>query len=444
MVQTETNHMKKPLSCALLITLLVSASILVFATSFGVVQASAEVTGIIGSDTTWTKANSPYSLTGPVGVSSGVTLTIEHGVTVNSYGHYIQVNGTLVARGSSSDPIDFGGGEIKFTELSSDWNEETGSGCIIENMVSNTIIDINATSPKIANSSVYAISIKDGSPLISGNNLNNWRNFANTGITGIIGFSVYGGSPIVSNNNITGIIIGWGSPVIFGNNISRGSNNSNYAVINVYDGSPTISDNDIASGTYSFSAGFLYGSQVYPGIIAEGGNVFISDNKIYDCTLGIVAESGTIERNLIYNHTDVGIEIGNGIVQNNTVNDVKVGLKLNHSPSETTIIYNNFENCTQYRVYLDGTSSNINATYNWWGTADTQAINQTIFDFTNDFTLGYVTFVPFLTEPNTEAVPSENSVIPEFSSWLLLPLFLVATFAVVAVRKKTICRNYSK
>ena len=147
-----------------------------------------------------------------------MTLTIEPGVTVHTYGHYIQVNGTLVARGSSADPINFGGGQIRFTESSSDWNEQTGSGCIIENMISNTIIYISGVSPKIANSSVYAISIGNGSPVISDNNINNWSNFADLGRVGVIGIFVSGGMPVISNNNITGIIIrGRGSPVISNN-----------------------------------------------------------------------------------------------------------------------------------------------------------------------------------------------------------------------------------
>ena len=39
-------------------------------------DASTPVIGIINSDTTWTKANSPYSLNGPTAVNSGATLTI--------------------------------------------------------------------------------------------------------------------------------------------------------------------------------------------------------------------------------------------------------------------------------------------------------------------------------------------------------------------------------
>src|SRR5208337_5359065 len=48
------------------------------------------VNGTINSDTTWTKANSPYNLTGPVTVDPGVTLSIEPGTIVDtSYLNYL-------------------------------------------------------------------------------------------------------------------------------------------------------------------------------------------------------------------------------------------------------------------------------------------------------------------------------------------------------------------
>ena len=81
--------MRKSLSRALLITILVNGLILASDVHFGTVQASTDVTGIISSDTTWTKANSPYTFTGAVGIGSGVTLTIEPGVTVNIGSYYL-------------------------------------------------------------------------------------------------------------------------------------------------------------------------------------------------------------------------------------------------------------------------------------------------------------------------------------------------------------------
>ena len=68
------------------------------------------VNGIINSDTTWIKANSPYNLTVPVTVSPGVTLTIEPGTIVDAnYLNYLQINGTINARGTTNEPINFNG-----------------------------------------------------------------------------------------------------------------------------------------------------------------------------------------------------------------------------------------------------------------------------------------------------------------------------------------------
>ena len=60
--------------------------------AFSTVYAT-DVSGVISSNTTWAKANSPYNVTGNILVNSGVTLTIEAGVTVNVNGEfYLDIN----------------------------------------------------------------------------------------------------------------------------------------------------------------------------------------------------------------------------------------------------------------------------------------------------------------------------------------------------------------
>ena len=69
--------------------------------------------GGIYTNTTWTLANSPYILTGPVVVFPNVTLTIEPGVVVKiqetSYNTsqqiYLELRGKLVAKGTITNPI---------------------------------------------------------------------------------------------------------------------------------------------------------------------------------------------------------------------------------------------------------------------------------------------------------------------------------------------------
>lgn len=98
---------KKSLLSAFLVAMTIFGLTLVNTVHFGTAQSG--IISIMGLDTTWTKVNSPYSLTGPLVVGNGVTLTIEAGVTVNFNSYYIVVNGTLRARGSSADQIHFNG-----------------------------------------------------------------------------------------------------------------------------------------------------------------------------------------------------------------------------------------------------------------------------------------------------------------------------------------------
>ena len=83
-------------------------SIIFFLLSIEFAQAQTNVSGVISENTTWTRANSPYVLTGNILVSSGVTLVIEPGVTVKvNSGLYIKVEGILNAVGLSSSKIIF-------------------------------------------------------------------------------------------------------------------------------------------------------------------------------------------------------------------------------------------------------------------------------------------------------------------------------------------------
>ncbi len=66
------------------------------------------VKGIVTSTRKWTKANSPYIVSGNLTIIEGVTLTIEPGVTVNfSENTSISVFGEIVAIGTPHNPITF-------------------------------------------------------------------------------------------------------------------------------------------------------------------------------------------------------------------------------------------------------------------------------------------------------------------------------------------------
>lgn len=68
--------------------------------------AQTNVSGNILSNTTWTKENSPYVISGNIGIGSDVTLTIEPGVLVRRTGDFqILVKGAVNAQGTESDSI---------------------------------------------------------------------------------------------------------------------------------------------------------------------------------------------------------------------------------------------------------------------------------------------------------------------------------------------------
>ena len=382
-------EMKKKLIGAILIVIIVTVSILAYL--FFQPQPLEYRTLTINSDTTWTKANSPYTLTEPVLVSSGITLTIEPSVTVNLGSYYMQVDGTLFAQGSSTDKIYFnssfsglGNYGITFTQSSISWNEQTATGCLIENAVFNlTPIHIDNVSPKI-----------------NFNSFNGNGTLDYIAIGGDYSIHVYGGSPMISNNTLTNTGISISGP----------------------GGLPTVLNNTITNTGYD-SYGF--------GILCKS-NAFISNNVVSGWMQygGIKTDSGYLEgggfpiikMNLIINN-NIGIYTDNFFnawggnigtfptIQNNTISKNSVGLELSHEDQTSIrssrplqkIINNNIQDNFDYNFYLNDVSSDINVTYNWWGTTDTNAINQTIYDNKNDSDIGTVNFIPFLTAPNPEA-----------------------------------------
>ncbi len=190
---------KTALALAFIFALSASTLILFGTLHFGTAQSGTNVTGIIYSDTTWTKANSPYNFTGPVAVNANATLTIQAGVTVNIGTYYLQVNGGLNAVGSQTNLIHINGSGdddvIVFAPMSNGWNPQTNSGSIIENAIMNyntgfgmDFISIDNASPKINNDTINcgefdtAISVNYGAPIISNCSINGNGGLGSIGI----------------------------------------------------------------------------------------------------------------------------------------------------------------------------------------------------------------------------------------------------------------------
>ena len=405
--------------------LVLSVSGLCVTLHFGFAETQTQVIGIIHSDTTWTKANSPYQITGPVGVPSGVTLTIEAGANVTSTSGYIQVNGSLRAEGTIADPINLQA-SIRFTESSSNWSEQTQTGCIIEYSTVGGI-DTFSASPKITHCTINIANIRGGAPLLTDNNFTNR-------------LTVTGGSPVISRNVITSqneldaLSVSDATAVI--------SNNTVYGGIGAGD-STSIVNNTVTT------ANLAHGRST-TGINCGGYGCLVADNVVFGCDIGIHAGglggSVAIERNAVVNNAVEGIHISNvnATVQKNTIVNNSVGISALWTPN-VTIKYNNIMDNEQNSLTLAYTANDYDATENWWGTTDAQAINQSIIDSKYDFTLGTVHFVPYLTAPNPEAPavptlpsPSSSPAVVELQFWIVLPLMITAALIAVAVGRKNV------
>ncbi len=359
----EEISMKKILTLAVIALVLGSLAVISH------VDASTSIGGTISSNATWNLAGSPYKLTGPLAVPSGVTLKIEPGVTVEFGSYYMQVNGTLQARGTSDNKIVFTANQrwitnaqkIMFMNSSTGYDEQSGAGCIIENAVFNvTTLVIHGCSPKIS-ANVFN---QPGDIAINAENsyANIIGNIINCQSAAAISAS---GSAKVTNNfvNSSAYVIGLsaaGAAYFQGNTV-------NHCWIGITAaGQATIVGNTITNCANN-------------GLQASGNSVRMEGNYISNCQYGISA-SGTIQSNTVVNN--------------------KVGIQIiaPSAPVTNNNIYGNTENNL---VLLN--SQNLDATNNYWGTTDSQAIAQTIRDAKNDFNAGTVTYTPFLSSPSTSA-----------------------------------------
>ena len=437
-------RMDKIFSLFIILTIPFGASLATI--PIGLAQSGTNVSYIIGTDTTWTYANSPYNFIGNVLVNSDVTLIIGAGATVNLNMYYLRVNGSLIiqpgatinlgligdgidvygllsATGTSANPIHINGavqGHILFSAYSAvtffpsstGWNKQTSSGSSLENTIFNQTGLVMQSPIKVSESTFLSgyLLAESASPMIVNSNIA-------TGLS------------VIQNPNTPGTIYNQGN----GSSIIE----------------PEILNNTITGGL-SLMAG---GGIVEDNIISVGSN---NPNSGYIGALSINDEYGApistlIERNLI-NNSPIGISFNIQYAQNNkatlwnnTVTDNTVGLQIG-SPNVPSITINNIY-ANSYNAKLVGVSSQISLPNNWWGTNDIASINQTMYDFKYDFTLGTINFLPILQAPNPQATPNPRAStptpfptpspsIPEFSWLTTLTLLILIISFVVLIRKR--------
>jgi plastocyanin len=363
------------------------------------IASNSNLSGSVNNDTTWALSGSPYTITGNVLVASGVTLTIEAGVTVKvNSGLYIKNEGVIKAVGNSSDKItfqssadspaksDWEGIRIRSTGGSSiDGSQNYSSGSQFKYVVikhadiglyiydaglhvSNTEFDTNKYGVEIRKTDGVVI---DNS-IFSGNTNGIWsayETFSPDDITGHITNTYIKNSTFSNNNNGVDLWIN-----------QRDFNNLNI-IKNIFNG------NNIG---IDFGGGG-YGPRVHSVLISEN---IVYNSTSYGVNLGQVYGLGTdtsadypleLTKNIIVNNaggalfvgssSSVKYKIDKNILTNNE-SDINSILFNHRSPAH--IISNNSIISKGKNIYIDGSSSyhpnNLNFTYNLFSNASNNEI----------------------------------------------------------------------
>jgi parallel beta-helix repeat protein len=249
----------------------------------------------------------------------------------------------------------------------------------------------------------------------------------------------YSKNNMITENTIKGYK--YGSGIIFDsssdNCLVRNKISNNYYEVLIRDSNNNeIRENNISTSLSIFMNPTDQGMLESYGIRLQGSsNNTIINNSVLECPKGIRILSSSfhnlIENNFISDSRYNGLEF----VENANYNQVTANTIMNNWAgvnfwnSSNNIIYNNnfLNNEVSVCIYsIDDRNSFDNGTIgNYWS-------NYIGSDSDGDG-IGNIPYV--IDENNQDNFPLVN-IIPEFQSWIILPLFILSTICVIIVRKK--------
>jgi hypothetical protein len=314
------------------------------------------VSGIISKDTTWDDQDQPYIVTGNILVDEGVTLTIKEGVEVQSQGtYYLMVKGTLAVQGNAENKVSIQLGS--YIELQSDNNE---------------ISHANFTSTSL---------------LIKGNSNIVTDSLISSGTSSYGGITImYGGNNHIKNTVIEDIYSGASVSIqgSQGNKIESSVIRQNY--------SRNSSGIDLSGSNANQITRTVITGHSGAGVRVNGANNTITQTRILNNKYGVFLSNGspnTITKSLIRDNYEAGI----------------------YEPSTSDTITENVFLNNGKNIKASWGSGAIIAPDNYWGSATESEINDTIYDYYDDFNLMKVNYSPFHTD-NQFLKDSDRDVIP--------------------------------
>lgn len=318
------------------------------------------VSGFVVSDTTWSAAGcDPYIITGGnVAVQSGVTLTILPGTTIKLDSQLaLSVQGTLIARGTPAEPITFTSnlpapgpgdwGYLYFANTSADALYDTQGTYIGGSILQYAVLQYAGGANTSRNA---ALRIDGAGPFIDHNLIQNNRGHGVWTWNGATPRLTYN----VMQRNQGGMVAGSGSTLMHNQFVSNTINTDGGGLYIL--GTVTASHNTVMGNVAGRDGGGIY----VRGSNPISYNVIVS-NSAGSSGGGLFVRSGSkpaINQNDIYSNT---------------------------SPQGAALYNDN-----------GSSGSDVNAEYNYWGTADRDEIELEVYHFIDDSALGIVDYEPFL------------------------------------------------
>jgi hypothetical protein len=365
---------------------------------------TAEVSGSISSDTTWTQTGSPYTLNTSVTVANGVTLTIEAGVTVNLNGNTLQVNGILHAVGSNTYKVLFNNGNIVFSSSSVGWDDQSGTGDIIQSATLNQVLVSSINAVKVSGTTINA------------------PDDASAGALSIGGFSIITDNMIISTSGKGyGVIVKNGLASIQGNIISG-------FAVGVWASSPaSLQQNSILNCGVGLGIGKIIGTSFdnyefgevsvtvtentfAKNYIAIGGPIFSGKVPISNV---VATGEVTGTRNFIDNNT-YGLALGAlGSFRYNTISNSETAVTI-YDTSGSLSPHFDSNNIIAYQQSVNQLGpKDVWMEENYWGTTDLQAINASIHDKIDNPVLGRIYFGGASSSRYAEAPAQPPTPVPD-------------------------------
>lgn len=328
--------------------------------------ACGELGGVISDDVVLS-AHCRYDVNESVLVAESASLTVPAGASLHfSPTTYLKVDGTLNAVGTEEDPVTFsaqdacsGWSGVRITEKSGNKSE-----------LSHGVIEYG-----IAPNRSYVLDINDAQPQLSHLTLRYNHNALGIYFTGEYSATIDAGQ-FLTNTGVVNLSHG----VTVQNSLFQG-NSGPYALV-IYNG-VTVSNTVFVNNNTAVTIGSYAGN--VPAALMH--NTF-SNNQT-----GISASLLYPDKQLL-------------VVQRNEISNNDVGLRVDEWCS-SQVNYNNIYNNGNAEIEMSQGDCEADLTNNWWGTADSGAIEAMIIDFEDNFELVRAIYQPFATVPISDAGASD-------------------------------------